>query len=136
MKMYTYLQSRKCIHCGEPIPDQKHLSLKFCDYKEQGKPSKDSCKNKYWSQKKNKDLKEYRLLVRFHKSMNSRLNLLFAHKGQLVSAEDLNRYGIDLRSPVRLNFDTNKKKHFYYIGYLIIELSNTEYKIKPNEILF
>lgn len=136
MTKFTYLTGRKCLHCGAPIPDQKHLALKFCDYKELGKTSKESCKNKYWSKKKTKDLKAYRSLIKFHKSMNRRLTHLVLNKGETITANDINEYGIDLSSPVRLCFDQNKKKSFYYIGYIIIEITNNQYKIKAYELLF
>ena len=57
-------------------------------------------------------------------------------KGEKVTSDDINKYGIDLRGPVRLTFDKDKKKSFYFIGYLLVEISNTEYKIKPHELLF
>lgn len=135
MKKYTYLQGRKCLHCGEPIPDQKHLALKFCDYQEQGKTSKDSCKNKYWSRRKTKDLKAYRSLVRFHKSMSKRIHDLLMANGEIVTIEDLNRYGINLYCPIKTELFQDKSRKFYFIGYLIEKSADNSFKIKQYELL-
>ena len=135
MTKYTYILGRKCLHCGDVIPDQKHLALKFCDYKELGKSSKESCKNKYWSKKKTKDLKAYRMLVKFHKSMNNRITQLLLTKGENVTIADINKYGIVLKGSAITDYGINKKGLFYFVGYQLEEITNTDYKIKPHELL-
>ncbi len=135
MKIYTYLTGRKCLHCGVRIPDQKHLALKFCDYIELGIPSKESCKNKYWSKKKKIDLKAYRMLVNFHRSMNNRITHLMLNKGENVTIEDINKYGIILKRSVITDYGLNNKGLFYFVGYLLEEITITDYKIKQHELL-
>lgn len=135
MKKYTYLQARKCLHCGEPIPDQKHLAQKFCDFKELGQTSRESCKNKYWSKRKNKDLKAYRSLVRFHKSMSGQIHDLLMAKGEIVTIEDLNRYAINLFCPIKTEFFQDMSRNFYYIGFVIEKSANNTFKIKKHELL-
>ena len=135
MLQYTFKIGRKCLHCGAPIGDQKHLTWKFCDYKEQGKTSRESCKNKYWSKTKTKDLKAYRSLVRFHKSINKRIHDLLIAKGEKVTIEDLNRYAIDLYSPIKTEYFKDNTRIFYFIGYKVEKSSDNIFKIEEHELL-
>ena len=136
MTKYTYLDKRKCLHCGEPIPDQKHLASKFCDHREQGKTSAESCKNKYWTFQKRKEPKDYCLLVKFHKQMNKRISQLLKYKGDTITREDLNKFGINLNCPVKIARNDDGKYTFFFIGYILEPLANNNFKIKTYGNIF
>lgn len=134
MPQYTFKIGRKCLHCSAPIGDQKHLTWKFCDFKEQGKTSRESCKNKYWSARKGPQEKPYRGLVNHHKYINRQVTALIASKGTTVTVFDLNQFNIDLSYCVRLKVDKDQKKSFYFIGYIIHELPGNQFKIEKNAL--
>lgn len=134
MIVYTYKAGRKCPYCLAAIPDQKHAALIYCDYKEQGKTSRDSCKNKYSAQNKRVSEKPYRDLVNLHKFINRQITDLVAVKGTTVTVSDLTQFRIDLSYCVRLKIDKNQKRSFYFIGYIIHELPLNQFKIEKNAL--
>lgn len=134
MTAYTYRAGRKCPYCLATIPDQKHKALKFCDHKEQGKTSRESCKNKYWSLRKGPGEKPYRDLVNLHKFINRQITDLVAVKGSTVTVSDLTQFRIDLSYCVRLKTNKEQKRSFYFIGYIINELLLNQFKIEKNAL--
>lgn len=125
----TYNDNRKCLYCNTQIPDQKHASLKFCPRQVMQDRSVKSCKDDFNSRKRKVINEPYRRIVNFHKLMCSRINdLVRKTKGALVTAEHLNQWGIALNRPVQFSLEKGLY-HFYFIKFLIKQISETEYQI-------
>lgn len=121
--IYTYLEKRHCLYCGKAIADQEHKLLKFCPREEIPDGSVKCCKDDFHSEIRSKENRPFLDIFYHHKEMRKKISDLLKDKGQYVTAEDINRYGIKLDHPVR--FRNENGNHIYdFVDYSIIKNSN------------
>ena len=132
---YTFHMNRKCLHCQNPIPDQEHASLKFCRKKRLPDGTVGCCKDDFHAAKRSKINPPYNSIAKYHKIMNDRIENLYKTKGERVTIEDLNRFGINLKRPVELNRSPEGKNAFLFVGFLITEININLYKISKNVLI-
>src|SRR5215216_3113396 len=97
---YTFSHKRKCLLCETPIADQAHASTKFCPRVEMSDGTIKSCKDDYHSPLRKEKYEPYKRIADFHKETNGKIESLFLAKGELVTIEQINQYGINLHRPV------------------------------------
>ena len=130
---YTYKQGRKCLKCKKPIPDQVHALRKYCIPKKMHDGTVDSCKDDYHSPIRKMKNEPFQQMARHHKAMYEQIDQLYRVKGELVSRELLNIWGIMLMRPFQFELRDGKFT-FYYHKYLIKDLGNNQYKIEKHEL--
>jgi hypothetical protein len=129
---YTYKQGRSCLKCKKPIPDQIHALRKYCANKRLPDGTVDSCKDDYHSPIRKRKNEPFQKMAAFQKAMYERIDRLFNAKGEIVTEEFLNRWGIVLQRP--FEFNTKDGKYiFYYHQYSIKELGNKQFKISKHD---
>jgi hypothetical protein len=136
MMDYTYNEGRKCKHCGVPIADQVHATREYCPRKVLSDGSIKNCKDDFNSALHKKEVAVYRNLIRHQKLMHKKIQTLFKTKGEKVSTEDINRYGINLSKPIQFELLKNKLFLFYFNEYAIEQLGDNQFKIFSHGQLF
>jgi hypothetical protein len=126
---YTYYLNRKCLFCHKPIADQEHGSLFYCRRKILPDGTVGCCKDDFHIAKRKKVNPPYISIAKHHKTMDERIEYLFILKGERVTLEDINRYGIDLKRPVEIKRNAEGKITYFFVGYSITELNINLYKI-------
>jgi hypothetical protein len=124
----TYLQNRKCRHCNTPIADRQHKLQKFCPKETFPDGSVKNCKDEYWSQIRREEFSPFVAMAYFQRDQFNAIDLLFKSKGEKVSLEDINRFGINLFRPVELNNEGGQYTLYFHF-YGISQLPNNEFKI-------
>jgi hypothetical protein len=128
---YTFKEGRKCLKCKIPIPDQVHKSRKYCVTKRLPDGTVASCKDDYHSPIRKLKNEPFEQMAKHHKLMYVQIEKLLKAKGENVSRELLNIWGIILRQPFQFDVE-NGKFIFYYHKYLIKDLGNNHYKIEKH----
>ena len=128
---YTYKEGRKCLKCKKPIPDQAHGLRKYCKTKRLPDGSVESCKDDYHSPIRKLKNEPFSKMATHHKKMYQRINQLYRSKGETVTEEWLNIWGIILKRPFEFKVE-NGKYIFYFHQYLIKELGNKQFKISKH----
>ena len=136
MMDYTYNKGRKCKQCGVPIADQAHATREYCPKKVFSDGSKKNCKDAFNSALRKKDEAVYRKLINHQRLMHRKIQTLFKTKGEKVSLEDINRYGINLFMPIQFEILKSKFYLFYFNEYAIEQLGNNQFKIFNHGQLF
>jgi hypothetical protein len=133
---YTYNNKRKCLHCGAPIADQKHSSTKFCPRVKLSDGTIQSCKDDYHSPLRKDRNAPYKRIAEFHKDAHRRINCLLDAKGETVTVEQINQYGINLYKSFEMVLDSMQRPTFRFVEFEFIPLGNKQYKINKHGKLF
>jgi hypothetical protein len=133
---HTYNDKRKCLQCLKSIPDQEHALRKFCKrIKLQEDGSVMSCKDDFHSAMRKKENQPFMNFASHHKRMRDSIKDLIKEKGNTVSIESINRAGINLMRPARIDILKDGCNKFYFVEYLITQTNDFQFKItKHNEI--
>lgn len=134
---YTYLEKRKCLHCGCPIPDQASHSRKYCPREELPDGTILNCKDDYHSPRRKENNQPFKEIADYHKMLHARLRVLWilAPAGN-VSLEELDQYDINLTRPVQFTVDKNQVVTYYFIEYAITQSANKQFKILKHDNQF
>src|SRR2546421_11117567 len=131
----TFEKKRRCLHCGQLIPDQAHGSQKFCSRFKLPDGSIRSCKDDFHAARRKIVNAPFKRIAEHHKQMYLQIDALFKGHGENVSQELINRYGINLKRP----FELEKKGDlytFFYQVYAIKQFGDGEYKIYKHGRIF
>jgi hypothetical protein len=128
---YTFKEGRKCLKCKSPIPDQVHKARKYCVTKRLPDGTVASCKDDYHSPIRKQRNEPFQKIALHHKVMHERIDQLLKAKGNIVTKEWLNTWGVILHRPFEFRIEDGKF-NFYYHQFLIIEVSNNQYKISKH----
>jgi hypothetical protein len=132
---YTYENGRKCLHCGRPIADQEHLTTKYCPPIVLPNGKKKSCKDRYHSPRRKIKNMPYKQIADFHKEQHRRIKSLLKAKGETVSVEQINQYGINFYRPVEFMVE-KQMVTYYYVGYAFKQFEINKFKIITHGKLF
>lgn len=130
---YTYKQGRKCLRCKKLIPDQLHGLRKYCENKRLPDGTVESCKDDYHSPIRKKKNEPFQKMAAHHKAMYERIDRLFRTKGETVTEEWLNTWGIVLQRPFEFKV-ADGRFIFYFHQYSIKELGNKQFKISKHDL--
>lgn len=131
----TYHQGRKCLHDGEPIPDQAYASRIFCEPFEREDGSIQDCKGAYYTAKRKIEMEPYTLISFLHRNITRRIKELYAEKGELVDLEDINQFGIPLDKPLKLERAPSGLFTFYFKLFGFQHIASSKFKIFSHEVL-
>jgi hypothetical protein len=134
LKQFTYFQNRKCRYCRKPIPDQEHGLRKFCQTTDLPNGNRYSCKEFFHARKKKISNRKYCGIVKHFKKMDFALRRLINEKGNTVTVEDLNHFGINLQRPVEFVIIAGKN-HFFFSEYFI-EQNGNDFKITNHDRIY
>lgn len=129
----TYLDNRKCDHCGEPIADQEHGLQKFCPRQVLSDGTIKNCKDDYWSSKRRAAMEPFMAIAYLQRAQFDAIDNLFKTKGEIVTLEDLNRSEIDLGKPVQF-VNKNSQYTWWFHFYGIQQQPNNHFKIFTHEL--
>ena len=132
----TYYNKRKCQNCNSPISDQTHALRKSCPRIKLEDGTVLSCKDDFHSKRNRKDNQAYRNLIKHHKMMDKKITSLLRNKGENVTLEDINRYGIILNVPLQISKNEHGEFTYMFMHHSIILIKQNEFKIKNHEPLF
>lgn len=130
---YTYDNNRECLNCSAPIADQEHAATKFCERQVMPDGSIKSCKDDYHSAKNKEKNAPFLKLYNYHKKALEQIEKLQSHKGDTVTTEQLNQYGIRLDMPVKYDLNPAGKSTFYFIDYCFTRITQFTFKISRHE---
>jgi hypothetical protein len=125
----TYNNKRSCLHCSTKIADQAHASTKFCPRKKLGDGTIQSCKDDFHSPKRKSANLPYKRIADYHKDAHRRIKSLLSAKGDTVSVEQINQYGIRLNRPVEFAVDSKQAATYYFVEFAFSQLNNNQFKI-------
>lgn len=130
----TFNLNRKCLYCQTAIADQVHGLRNFCEpfYREDG--SIQNCKDLHHSALLKAEMEPFRQLAYMHRDISKKIEDLLAKKGNLVSVEDINQFGIPLECQLRLERNSSFSI-FYFKFYAFQQISKTQFKIFSHELL-
>jgi hypothetical protein len=128
---YTFKTGRKCRRCSQPISDQEHLARKYCKPKTFPDGRMENCKDKYNSPIRKKLNAPYVSMAQHHKLMHNRITSLAKVKGNTVSLEEINLWGIILQRCFQFEVKDGKFI-FYFHEFAIADLGNKRYKISSH----
>jgi hypothetical protein len=131
--MITYIENRKCAHCGTPIADQSHGLRKFCPREVLSDGSIKNCKDEYWSAINREQLEPFITVAYFQKQQFENLEGLHKAKGESVVLEDINKWGVDLSRPLKFKIQENQYTWWFH-HYGIKQLPNNQFKIFTHEL--
>jgi hypothetical protein len=132
---YSFHLNRSCLFCCKPIADQAHAAIKFCRRKVLPDGSVGSCKDDFHAAKRKKINPPFNKIAKHHKLMHQKITLLFRLKGETVTLEDVNRFGITLHKPVSLTNNSDGSTTLFFVEYSITKLSINQYKIKKHGLI-
>lgn len=132
----TYLKTRKCLYCSEPISDQEHGLRKFCETEKLEDGSVFSCKDDYNAAKRKKKVAPYKSFSNHHIAMHQRIGSLKISCGEDVNTEQINRHGIILNRPAEIEWSKDGRPVYYFMEYALIDLGNQKFKIITHDKLF
>lgn len=132
---YTYYLNRKCLFCHKPIADQEHASLKYCRWKILPNGTVGCCKDDFYIAKRKIVNPPYNSIAQHHKLMHERIEELLKVKGDTVTLEDINRYGIILQKAVEIRNNGNGSTVLFFVEYSIIKISNNQFNIKRHGLI-
>lgn len=132
---YTYKLGRKCEHCDAPIADHIHKLRTHCPREVMPDGSIKNCKDNKNTEKKAKTNPPFNAIAKHHKKMHCQINLLINKIGDEVSIQDLNKYGIQLNSPVQFQ-KADGYFIFLFVGFKITQLANNKYRIEQHDRIF
>ena len=124
------------MHCDSPIADQAHASTKFCPRFVLPDGSIQSCKDDYHSPKRKDANLPYKRIADYHKDAHRRINSLVKAKGDTVSIEQINQYGIRLNRPIEFVVDAKQVTTCYFVEYAFAQLPNKQFKISKHGRVF
>jgi len=67
--------------------------------------------------------------------MHERIEELLKVKGDTVTLEDINRYGIILQKAVEIRNNGNGSTVLFFVEYSIIKISNNQFNIKRHGLI-
>lgn len=132
--MHTYTQNRKCMNCNKPIADKEHGLQKFCPKEKLPNGTIKNCKDEYWSKIRKEEMEPFNVIAFFQRDQFKRLEMLIKEKGDLVTIEDINRFGVDLSRPVKFILKQDRTYEFYFHKYVVHQLPNNQFKIYTHEL--
>jgi hypothetical protein len=132
----SYLNKRKCLHCGTPIADQEHGSTKFCEREVMPDGTIKSCHDDYHSERRKKINAPFMQLAYHQKQNHLKIGRLLEEKGEKVSLEQIDAYQIDLSKPIQIGVDGNRQFIFYFHQFAIQQLPNNKFKISKHDLNF
>lgn len=136
MPHYSYANKRKCLLCETPIADQAHASTKFCPRFVLPDGTIKSCKDDYHSPLRKEKYEPYKRIADFQRETHKKIEALSMAKGEIVTIEQIDQYGINLHRPVQFEVDSMQKTTFYFIEYELKQLPNKQFKISKHGKLF
>lgn len=125
---YTYRKKRRCLHCGTPIADQMHASMKFCARQKFPEGYIRCCKDDYHTLRKNVLNAPFKKLVSFHKQTYLTLDHLFKHVGGTITLDHINYWKILLSRPMEFSVNDGMVTYFFHI-YAVKQISKSEFKL-------
>jgi hypothetical protein len=122
---WTYKLKRKCLNCGEPLPDQYSKKRTYCKEvrDEYGKLMQD-CKGIYNRLLDQPDLEVHREIIKEHKTVDDMIEAMVAKKGSVVSTADLVAYDINLDSCLKYKLSPNGTLESDFLKYTIVSNPN------------
>jgi len=128
--LYTYLEKRKCVHCGKPLPDQYSLGRTHCKPILLANGKWSSCKDKKWSAIRKVDEVEFRNIKNFQKNMYQRIESLYRQVGEIVSVQQIDKFGINLMRCVELAVSKDGQNWEYrFVTYGFQKININTFKI-------
>lgn len=134
---YTFIENRKCMHCGSPIADQLHKAQKFCSKETYSNGTTKNCKDQFWIEQRKQEKGTFAGMESYHRSCTDTLMYLYNLNGPEITLEILEQMGIDLgRSAAHRKVGSEQR--FFYLGFYVSVNTNTnQTQIHPhNENLF
>lgn len=129
----SYNNGRKCLKCEKPISDHAHANIKFCEKHTLPDGSIKSCKDDYHAEKNRLSNLPYQELCNFQKRTTTNIALLEKQKGNTVTDEDLDQYGIYLNRTVKTELSENQQNVFLFIDFSFSQLNDTQFKITRHD---
>ena len=125
----TFIKNRMCRHCGKPIADQESAARIHCHKIILEDGSVQDCKDDYHSPRRKISEAPYKKIFDYHKEAHKRIGKLWRAKGENVTLEQLNQYGLQINRPVEFNIDQNQILTCYFVEFAITRLN---WKIQSN----
>lgn len=125
---YTFKKGRKCLFCGDSIPDQSHKSRKFCPRRVLEDGSVEDHKDDFHAARRKEEDAPFIRIGMHQKLMNRRIDMLYKKIGEKVSVQQLQEYEINLYRPIEFS-PNNGSFIFYFFRYAIEQLNPTQAKI-------
>jgi hypothetical protein len=132
---YTYDRGRKCKFCEEPIADQVHGLQEYCEREVLEDGSVKSCKDDHNAELRKATDEPYLTELAFQKQTTRALDALYAARGEKVSLEQLNQYGIQLNRAQKMEMQSGLPI-FYFIHHRIEQLTPHTFQLKRHVYLF
>ncbi|MES2429312.1 MAG: hypothetical protein V4556_00160 [Bacteroidota bacterium] len=133
---YTYNEGRKCLHCNTPLADQFHESRKFCFRTELTDGTVQSCKDDYHSPIRKSNYEPFKKIFDFHKEIHENITQLFNAKGELVSLEEINLFGIPLSRAFETEVNNLKNQTYRFVEFEFQLLNKKQFKLVRHGKIF
>jgi hypothetical protein len=131
----TYYLDRRCAYCNAPIADQVHALRIFCELFEREDGTIQDCKGLYNTEKNKTEMDPFKPLAFLHRDLTERIRQLYAEKGELVTLETINQYGIPLDKQLKLQRTHSGLCTFYFKFFGFQQLNSLQFKIFSHELL-
>jgi hypothetical protein len=96
-----------------------------------------SCKDDFHMKANKEKDKPFQRIADYHREQTSQLEKIFEGSyGNTFSGEYLDKFKIDLRRSLHFEPNEDGANKFYYIKYVIIQISNNQFKIESHESKF
>lgn len=128
---YTFYQHRSCLHCGKQIADQIHSRRLYCERFVLPNGDIQSCHDDFHTKKNKQKNMQYNSIINMQRKQHRNIEKLFKTQGEIVTSEELDSYNIRLDSPVKTRKIGSVIK-YYFVDYLIIQLSEQKFKIEKH----
>ena len=126
---HTYDRGRKCKYCGTPIADQAHGLTEYCEREVLEDGSVKSCKDDHNAELRKVNDEPYLREMNFQKGQTTALHALVRSKGELVTLEELNQYGIQLHRALTLEIRDGLYS-FYCTHHKIQQLTTKTFQLQ------
>ncbi|MBU3714784.1 MAG: hypothetical protein FGM46_07525 [Ferruginibacter sp.] len=131
--IFTYIQNRKCEHCDAPIEDQARASKRHCASWVDEFGIKHDCKRQKHADKHSREDEFLQALNAGVKDNNKKIDKMVAEKGNVVTTEVINAYGIELTKCVDFEFDGRIFKSQFLNYYIYSNPISQTHKIERYE---
>jgi hypothetical protein len=121
---YTYHNGRSCENCDKAIEDQARASKKHCSAWVDEFGIKHDCKRQKHAEKHSREDEFLQALNASVKDANQKICKMVADKGDIVTTEVLNAYGIELSKCIDFSFDGHQCTS-QFLNYYIHSNPNT-----------
>ena len=129
----TFNSGRACHFCGQPIADQAHAAQKYCKRTVRTDGTVKCCKDDHHAKLRKQQDAPFKRIAEYHRTAYANIHRLYKAKGEYVTAEDINRHGIDLNR--RLSGIRNGDIFtMYFHGFAFVDSDKQNFKIITHEL--